>query len=608
MNHKGIRSAAALAMALVMLLSAAGCDNDKKDRTRSDEKTAVGSSAAKNPVAADGQSSSDDASEHSELWTRNFCRYTNFEEYEPELHVDAKQIYASMSYTPQTFYGIYGYEDIMEYEKGMSYSYNKEKFEDFAKSFDTVKAVNHKGEEYNIGPVPTGFVAGTKSDFSSIPFEKIKKYNWMTMDFPALKDNGSCDAAEFIGSYYIEDHKLVFTPITKYALDDEKENVIEYEFADTSMEFDFEFTGGRVTLSNGKESITLTAQGLSEATTDAAVTGYLSSEAQLDNIIGIELRRSTPNQYTEILGMENIKTTKMTVIVPREDKYTDIFENVVGHFNEDGSVQFSWAEMDGTQHAYEMVYFYCGDDGLILTDGTTKYYYTNSYSEYEVGGQIETTDDEALKNLNEGKVLAIAEKKKNLQEELMKAFEKEGIAVECNEETGEMMLDSSVLFDVDQYELSSSGQEFLNKFMKAYSSVILKDDYEGFVSNIMVEGHTDSTGERKHNEELSKSRANEVLNYCVSDKTKIDAKVRSDMKALMEAVGYADDYPILDEGGKEDQEKSRRVSFKFVIDMENASQLEAPEKIDEEAAAKRAAEERKKAEEAAAKAAAEKDK
>ena len=73
--------------------------------------------------------------------------------------------------------------------------------------------------------------------------------------------------------------------------------------------------------------------------------------------------------------------------------------------------------------------------------------------------------------------------------------------------SGEIIMDSSVLFGVDQYEITDKGHEFLKKFIKAYSSVILKDDYEGFVSKIMVEGHTDSTGERKHNEERRRASA-----------------------------------------------------------------------------------------------------
>ena len=384
---------------------------------------------------------------------------------------------------------------------------------------------------------------------------------------------------DITGSYYIEGHKLIFTPLSKLEYDEDYQNVIEYAFGDTTFEYDFAFVGGMVTLTNSAgESVTFTANGLSEKYHYNSVDGYAASESnKIDDICGFEIYKG----YSSDPDSSYIGST-VRLDNPDDDYYFLNYRNLVVHFNEDGLMQFSWAEPDGTPHAYEFVYFYCGSDGLILTDGEKVYKYTASYSDYQLGASVETTNDETLGSLDQGKVAAIAEKKKNLMDELKAAFEKEKIAVEVNDDTGEIIMDSSVLFGVDQYEITDKGHEFLKKFIKAYSSVILKDDYEGFVSKIMVEGHTDSTGERKHNEELSQKRAEEVMNYCLSDDAGIDKTVKEDMKKLMEAVGYADDYPIFDEGGKEDQEKSRRVSFKFIIDMENASKLDAIEEKPQE--------------------------
>lgn len=600
MNPNKIKSGLAAVLAAAMLVSAVGCSDDsgKGTSAKNDGNKETASAVQESGSGSGGSNGSGSSESGSEGELIGFSKYTNFEEYEPETHLDAKEIYANLVYSPQMFYGDYVNEAAID--EGEAYaSWNTEAYTKSAKEYSTAKIKNDKGNEYEIVDVPFGFKAGRNNFYGNTAMEKIEKYNWMSMNFPVVKSDGSYSYVNLDGAYYIEGNKLVFSYFTTYEVDKDNDNALDYKFTDTPLEFEFEFSGGRVTLKNGSDSVTLTAEDFSPKLTSTSVTGYCLSQDTIEDIISFGLSRREPDEYTAILGDDMSIFNYMNVNTKRDDGYYDSHPNVVGHFYDDGIVKFSWADGDGTPHAYEFVYFCCGSDGLVLTDGEKKYYYNGSYSDYMLGRSVATTDDEKLENLNEDKVAAIAEKKKSLQDELMAAFEKEGISVECNEDTGEMMLDSSVLFEVDQYELSSSGEEFLNKFMKAYSSVILKDDYEGFVSKIMVEGHTDSTGERAHNEELSKNRAEEVLNYCVSDKTKIDSKVRSEMKSLMEAVGYADDYPILDEGGKEDMEKSRRVSFKFVIDMDNAEKLEAPKKVDEEAEAKKAAEEKEKEEEEA---------
>ena len=61
-------------------------------------------------------------------------------------------------------------------------------------------------------------------------------------------------------------------------------------------------------------------------------------------------------------------------------------------------------------------------------------------------------------------------KKNSLFDELAAAFNKEGIAVTVNKDTGEIALDSSVLFGGDSAVLTDSGKTFLNKFIKVYTT------------------------------------------------------------------------------------------------------------------------------------------
>ena len=487
------------------------------------------------------------------------------------------------------FYGSYVNEELID-EDNTYLSLDDELSEKYAASskYMTLEVADEYSDngkkEIMIGTLPMTMTAGNHTGYKLGRLRKISKYNWINFVVPQkIGDNyGDYDLT---GAYYIEGSKLILTPLYYIEYSEDYTEIVDYELSDKKIEFEFKFAGGMITLTNSDgDSVTLSAEDFIEKDfTMLDCTCYATSEDdKIDNICGfhIEKYKYYDNSWKiySVVRLEN-----------ENDKYYfNDFDNVVTHFSEDGIMNFSWAERDGTPHAYEFVYFLCDDDGLILTDGSKVYKYTATYSDYKLGAGIETTDDEALGNLNQGTVAAIAEKKKNLMEELKAAFEKENIAVEVNDETGEIMMDSSVLFGVDQYEITEKGQEFLKKFIKAYSSVILKDDYEGFVSKIMVEGHTDSSGERKHNEELSEKRATEVMNYCLSDNAGIDKNIKADMEKLMEAVGYADDYPIFDESGKEDPDKSRRVSFKFVIDMDNASKLDA---IEENASAEEEEEE-----------------
>ncbi len=570
-----LRSAAAL-LAAVMLLSVIGCSN-KSTFEVGGEPVQNGDSAAAADDKAEDNKPVDAEKPVSDNKFRHFQIYNNFEEYSPEKHLNAEEVFDKLTYIPQMFYGSYINEDLIDREETYLTG-DDELIEKYAASANYMKLEvadkysDDGTEEIEIGTLPMSMTAGNHGNYDMRRLSKIRKYNWIWFEVPQ-KSGERYYVYDLQGTYYIEGSKLIFTPLVKIEYSEDYKEIIDYELSDKKIEFGFKFAGGMITLTNSDgESVTLTAEKfIEENYTWFSADGYVASEEdKIDNICGFDIEKyySSYDDTWRIYSRVRLENKQ-------DNYYFNDFDNVVAHFNEDGIMQFSWAERDGTPHAYEFVYFYCDDDGLILTDGEKVYKYTATYSDYKLGAGVETTNDEELGKLEQGKVAAIAEKKKNLMDELQAAFEKEGISVAVNDDTGEIMLDSSVLFGVDQYEITDKGQEFLKKFIKAYSSVILKDDYEGFVSKIMVEGHTDSTGERKHNEELSRKRAEEVMNYCLSDKAGIDKDVKTDMEKLMEAVGYADDYPIFDEGGKEDPDKSRRVSFKFVIDMENASQLEA---------------------------------
>jgi outer membrane protein OmpA-like peptidoglycan-associated protein len=104
--------------------------------------------------------------------------------------------------------------------------------------------------------------------------------------------------------------------------------------------------------------------------------------------------------------------------------------------------------------------------------------------------------------------------------------------------------DSGILFAVNKADLQPAAQSNLNEL-----AAILKK-YED--TNILIEGHTDSTGSEDHNMELSKRRAQSVVNYLVGNEV---------AGARMSMMGYGESQPIADNETEMGRQQNRRVEL-----------------------------------------------
>lgn len=181
----------------------------------------------------------------------------------------------------------------------------------------------------------------------------------------------------------------------------------------------------------------------------------------------------------------------------------------------------------------------------------------------------EASDLEDIGPISDAQIAEINENTKKLISKLETEFKNAGINVKVDSKTGEVSLDSSVLFGGDSAELSAGGKTFLNKFIKAYSSVITSSEFNGFIKHVYVEGHTAPVQGSTYESgmPLSKQRADNVKNYCVSDKTGIDSATRTKLSSTLKPVGLSNSKPVKDASGKIDMEASRRVTFRFVINI-----------------------------------------
>lgn len=169
-----------------------------------------------------------------------------------------------------------------------------------------------------------------------------------------------------------------------------------------------------------------------------------------------------------------------------------------------------------------------------------------------------------LAEMDVQQVVTIAETRANLLADLSHAFKTADLPIVVNAERGEIMLDSSVLFEADKAELSAEGKVFLQKFLTIYTTVVYNPKYEGFLSQVLVEGHTDSDGDYDYNLALSQDRADNVRAFCLSKESGVEAYA-AELERSLEAIGYSYDRLIYDTNGNEDKAASRRVSFRFLI-------------------------------------------
>ncbi len=159
--------------------------------------------------------------------------------------------------------------------------------------------------------------------------------------------------------------------------------------------------------------------------------------------------------------------------------------------------------------------------------------------------------------------------KKEIITALSEAFADTALSLSVDSQTGAITLDSSVLFDVNSSELSDEGKATLSAFLPAYFAVVLSDEYVDYISEIIIEGHTDTSGSYLYNLTLSQERAASVAAYCLDDsQTMFSSSMLSLVQSLVSVSGRSWSSPIYASDGTVDADASRRVEIKFRLSDE----------------------------------------
>ena len=171
---------------------------------------------------------------------------------------------------------------------------------------------------------------------------------------------------------------------------------------------------------------------------------------------------------------------------------------------------------------------------------------------------------EAIMSEQQQKLDDIIGVRAELVEELSREFNDSDLKVSVDENTGAITFDASILFDYNKSVLKPSGKEFLSEFLPRYVDVILSPKYRDNISEILIEGHTDTEGRYLTNLDLSQKRALAVAEYCMAENNSIlTERQLEDMRSLISASGRSYSDPIYDDRGEIDMAASRRVEFLF---------------------------------------------
>ena len=171
--------------------------------------------------------------------------------------------------------------------------------------------------------------------------------------------------------------------------------------------------------------------------------------------------------------------------------------------------------------------------------------------------------------------------------DLSSALREANISATVDPTSGAIALASDVLFATGESELTDEGRSRIDAFLPVYLDVLFSDEYRGYVSEIIIEGHTDSVGSYISNLLLSQQRAYNVASYVLADGyPHISEATREHLRQVTTANGRSESDLIYDANGVENQSASRRVVFKFrLTDEQMVAQLQSILEGDASAAA-----------------------
>ena len=128
-------------------------------------------------------------------------------------------------------------------------------------------------------------------------------------------------------------------------------------------------------------------------------------------------------------------------------------------------------------------------------------------------------------------------------------------------ESGNIILDESILFDVGSAEIKPEAAPALNQLVTVFEAFLQDSENAKYVDSIVISGHTDSTGSDEDNRILSTDRANSVLNYLLAGQ---GGKLNR-YSSFFCAAGYGETRPVAGNDTEEGRAQNRRIELSIIL-------------------------------------------
>lgn len=458
-----------------------------------------------------------------------------------ENTINPEKIYGDLEYNEKMLYGVYTLD---EQEKGVKQIRKEGQY----------KTVEFNDGAYDFYPLPIAISSGkdyiSSRNYNYYDLEAVKDEEIAILEFAFADNIGTVPC-----TYKVNGNKIIYTAIKQTS---ENGEPIEYENNKAVFEYDFSIKGPHLTLSNGDGSIDLVGYAFSK---DCKKDGLQMSGYSLpDTAFVDELDYFSAGEMFNYAVKRDGSYYNSIALKLSEDGVATIFLDDSGYRGSGETMLKQYAYIVNCDGSV----FFENRFSIILLDGENEYYYTDSITAREARILAEDGD---VSSLTDEEIQAIAEKKSNLFDDLLKEFEDNGINATINRSTGEIAMDSTVLFGGDSAVVTADGKAFLDKFLKAYTDIIYNEKYDGFIEKTVIEGHIAPIASATYESglPLSEERAKNVKDYCLSGETGVDT---SKLAPTLETVGYSQSKPVIGADGNADLDASRRVSFRFVVNIE----------------------------------------
>ena len=363
-------------------------------------------------------------------------------------------------------------------------------------------------------------------------FQKIEKLldmNVAQLNFAT--PNGGTQDSTF--AYEIRENALVLHEMSV----DDKYNVT---IGDVYVRYGFLHDGGKLILETGGVRREYLTNGYKEVDKGRLrVVGYAQDrQQQFENLEGLVLTEDQEGFQIDVVLNNNARPVDPVVT----------FDKATGEVVSGKPRVISGKLIPCTGYGFN------GFSGFYLLIDGKCYSYLVSEDAYKERRYANIENGDTISDLRREELASV---KVRMLSELEQAFEIAKISVRVDYGRCQIALEAKYLFDAGSSEFSSEGQAYLQRFMKAYLSVVTKEAYAKYVSRILIEGHTDTAGQYAANQTLSMSRADAVAKRCVEQ--------NADLKTAIQFTGCAYDYPVYGTDGTVDMESSNRMVFRFLL-------------------------------------------